>query len=101
MTDGEKMVWAAAYAVAFYDMGTLYESIAAADAAIDVLRDSKHQSRIAKEMLAADPRDVEAVLVDIMRTSDSNATIIGGYKVIEAIRWEIERRIGRPLRGAR
>lgn len=109
MTDGEKMVWAAAFAVEAnkndrVDIANAQSCVASGDFAVDMLRTAARSGdRDAKELTADSAQsDVEAALVEALAKCERGemffkepCTAAGRF------RDEVESRIGRPLRGAK
>lgn len=98
MTDGEKMVWAAAFAASLRDGLSPIEAGHQAALATDALEDAAGRDDWrANEMCVGhqpgQPSDVEAALVEMLNS--------GFEATDEWLRRQIEFRIGRPLRGAK
>lgn len=105
MTDGEKMVWAAAFAAASVAGRDRYGASSAGDDAVYLLKECvTHNDHTARDFASSDtePSDIEAALVEALAKCERGemffkepCTAAGRF------RDEVERRIGRPLRGAK
>jgi hypothetical protein len=94
--DGERMVWAAAFASARVLDG---DDVTAAGRRADRVLAEYRESPWAREQCGS--VDVEVALVDLFNDSESTSTGIASRIMMRGIKAEVERRIGRPLRGAK
>lgn len=102
MTDGEKMVWAAAFVAAFRAGEGPIDAATDASIAVGALEDAagRDNSRATEMCLGEEPSDVEAALVELLSSWET----VAGPQLAAAARMfraDMGVKLGRPLRGAK